>query len=573
MPNRQPPTLDSIEASSVASPVTLSEQQIRNSCMRDLKEQKNFSPQNLDYILHLLANELPPGFKMMPSNFLDLNVTSILPDKPDKFLAPVRHTESMGHWSLVLVSKEIEDSSNKTYFRALHYDSQPNIKRDKDVESKLSQWVYGHYGKETGLRLGNVIGPKHEQRFASGRFAIMAAIELAKSGTINLKNPQRWDDDPGKLIMDMLNGKRATPHQQPSQSPTPQTPYKTPEAPQRRKSTPLTTSPKKKSPYPLHKNDLFSRATPPAAESPDRNSQQNSISPLRSDRGRSQTPFKNITKRIANGVIGVTSPKRRVIDASEGSKLSIVDTHEPKPKRRRIESSLTLNMSNKDMAAHLSCLQLPDKSSLVKESDKCIAKLHEMEQRLQGREKAFQENAKMYANHKQKLDDAALEHQAAEAQVDKKVQEKNARIEQCRQVVSGFGEDTEANESVANAMKILEASLDKHINSLRINVEEKVTRKRRMSEMVESVDRDQQMLQAAVDTARGQKEEADLEAQRVCRQEDKAAIIEEHVRESRRFLETKLENYDSSQDKCVGDGSWLAAYRARRDQRHKEQGV
>ncbi|CEI63273.1 hypothetical protein FVEN_g190 [Fusarium venenatum] len=446
------------------------------SCIKELNDKKNFTPESLNYLMYLLGEEIrtqehPPRLRIMVSTFLDLSATALSRGKPSKFLAPIYHRESKGHWSIVFVSEEIEVSSDTTYIRALHYDSQPHQKRSQDVMTKLTHWVEGHYGKDMKLRFWNVDGPVHDQRYGSGQFAVMAAVEFAKFGTINLKNPRTWDVNSGQLIMDILNGKRVALRQDPSQSTMDDTPSKL----GRPKSAPSTALHKKQSgsEFPSYKGDMFKH--PDTAPEPSHERRRGrSTSSIRSDR-RSQTPS-NLSRKWAG-----------IVHGSAGSKPPFVDAREPTSKRRRIEGSLKLNMDNKDIIAQLPCPQLPTRSSLMEESDKRIADLHEKEQRLKGGEDALNENAQEFANYTKKFIDADSEHKSAEDQVDKKVQEKNAHVAKYRKAPAGF-EDGLADEDMADIAEMLNTKLmEKVINPMRVNVEDKLKQKRKMSAMVKSL--------------------------------------------------------------------------------------
>ncbi|GKU20049.1 unnamed protein product [Fusarium langsethiae] len=517
-------------------------------CHQELSDHKSFTPGSLDYLLDLLTDELPlPTVKIMPSSFLNVASMSIEPlYAPNKFLAPVYHGADQGHWTLVFVTQWRAVGSNRTYFKAHHYDSQSSKERNVIVQKKLEMWVERHHGKDRELKFELITGPSHDQRYMSGPFVVMAANEFAKFGTIK-SNSQKWDDDPRKFIMDILNGKRPATSQLRRESSlfvADDTPTKQTEAPALATPalTPSTLSAKKGArPIPTYKNDCFARTPTPAPESPLEGRRRTGVSPF--------------TKRLADRVTSKVGPL--------SSGLADDARSEPNSKRRRveIEGPLTFKVNDKpsDIVTFLSELQLPAVASLQQESDKHIAELRNKEQKYEKDSQALGVSDEKYAQHEKDFSKFSGEYESLKTQVDEKEKAKQAYIAKLSEAPSEFKSLGLTDKELAD---ILTTKFDTLISPLKGDLEGKSARKRKASEMLGSVGDERKALQVQVAAAMQEKLSADYEAQQAGEHEETMAILHDAAK--------KLKDCKDRWKESGKTGKWVSEFEERRRRRQKE---
>lgn len=536
----QPTSGDTINAgSTVFDPQTSTTKALRELCINALNNNHTFTPDVLDHLLDLLKDKVPLlGVEVMPSSYLTTYSINSKPDRtPKKFLAPVLHPAGHGGWGLAFVSEQRE-GINRTYIRALYYDSLPGKDRGHDVEKKLQHWLGLHHGKAMELRFGRISGPDQapKQRYLSGQFVVMAAHEFIKFGRINSK-PEKWNDDPKTFIMGLLKDEHVATRQLSQESslsirygtPIMQTKTPTPVTPAPQSNT--SSSKKKNLEIPPYKNDCFTPKAPTPA-------------PQSSPESRKRITASPATRRMATDIkakIGSPTPYKRVNDECHSS--------EPDSKRCRVE--VDMGDRTREIISYLCGQELPTEATSAEESNMRIAELRSCEKRYEDENEALNQSNAQYALHKNTFDSVSKEFDSLQAEID----------EQERAIGAAIGAYNAQVPEVRNAWqdKML-AAMRGVLEPEKGNLETKSVEKRQIEETLKSAGEKLLARQDQVAKAMQEKSSADYEARQAAEWEVMNDIACDAARKMKEYKKsTQIED-------------WLPVFEERRRQKQKGGG-
>jgi hypothetical protein len=228
-----------------------------------------------------------------------------------------------------------------------------------------------------------------------------------------------------------------------------------------------------------------------------------------------------------------------------------VDTpSEPNSKRRRIESDnpSAFNVSDKssEFVSFASGLGLPPVASLKQESDKRIDELGVKTKTFEKKNQALNLSNKQYAQHKEDHTNVSQDCESLNTKINK--QEKTMKDYIAKLPPVGEGMDV----TDADLVSSVTATFQTVTTRLQDNLKGKLERKRKASEMLESVGQERSTRQAEVAEAMKEKLQMDYETRKACEREELVAIMEDTLKK----LEVWKKNWDSA--------NWLEAFLERR---------
>ncbi|KAF5663652.1 hypothetical protein FHETE_7357 [Fusarium heterosporum] len=467
------------------------------SCNWQIINCNSIEQENMNFMLSVLQESFPSDVCVQPARLLDVQFPSFnLKNGSKRFIAPILDAADQGQWSLVHATYQDEDWQQRIprHVTVQYYDPCYSQGRSKAVKEKLNSWIERDHGEDMGLRFVEAKGPVDpESPDMSGMHIIMAACEFARFAMVKSKS-KYWDRDPKTFL-------EASLQQQTHNSPPCQTNTIEPDS-----------------------NESMRLASP----SSDQQQEQQSPHPSISLSTASTTPP---TSPVAG-----QSSKTHAISPEADDSLS-ESCSEPNSKRRRVEDkhSPLFNFTGKMKEAARSFRDdgLPGVYVLQRERENCYDELFGKRQALRKMEEVLGICDTQYTLRKQEYGHCDQECKATQADITKAEKAINSFLSKLPSLSSLEIEVDVTDMDLVQAMSTtLEVNM---VNPLRDKFRDKLNRKRKVGQMLESMRKVCIERQNDVDKFKEEEKLIEEQSREACQREEFAAMLESFAKKSLAF--------------------------------------
>ncbi|KAM0353066.1 hypothetical protein ACHAPU_001954 [Fusarium lateritium] len=517
------------------------------SCNWQISNGKPISLENMDFMLGVLQESFPSDVCVQLARLVGVQFSSFnLINGSKRFIAPILDDADQGQWSLVHATYHDEDRQERIprHITVQYYDPCYSQGRSKVVKEKLNSWIRRDYGEDMGLRFIEVKGPVDpESPDMSGMHIIMAACEFARFAMVKSKS-KSWDRDPKTFLKAALQ--QQTHNSPPRQSNTielenSQSLTFTRPSPDKRKerqgsspsislSTAATTPPtspvasQSSKTYAVNpegsgnKTGLSSQQKMVACPNSQHNSQRKAMPTAGTSSASTSAAVYNMIAPEADGLLGESCT-------------------EPNSKRRRVEDEhpLLFNFTGKmgEMARSYREVGFPEIDVLQREREKCYDELD-------GKRKAVRKMEEVLGIYYTQYTLRKLEY----GYCDQECKTIQAGIVKAEKAVNGFLSSLPSLSSLEIEVEVTDMDLVQAmsttlevnmINPLQDKFRDKLDRKRKVGQMLESSQQACIEYENDIDKARKEEKLIEDKSREACQREEFAAMLDSFAKRSLAF--------------------------------------